>query len=254
MAEREFAVKGRSQRLVQTPFLVPPFNEHYEGAYDARTLQWRRLGAAVKANNIAHALGELTPQSVLEVGCGTGVVIAEVARLGIGQKHVGVDLADPDSHRDAEASAIDLQQSNGDRLPYDDNEFDLVFASHVVEHVLEPRTFLAEVSRVTNRWVYLEVPCELHVRTKISALQKSLDIGHINAYTPESFRLLVESTGLKVISQFVFDHSLAMHAFGTSTTRAYLKLALRRGLLRLSPNFASRVFTYHSGILAEKTP
>lgn len=216
MAANGVTEKNRGRRLSLTPFLVPQYNAHYEGAYDDRTLLWRRLGAADKANNLAESLDGRTVQRVLEVGCGTGAVIAQVARLGIGKEHVGVDLADPGAHRDSAAASIELRQFDGNRLPFDDGEFDLVFASHVVEHVPEPRAFLAEISRVAKKWIYLEVPCELHVRTSITALQRSLNIGHINAFTPESFRLLVESSSLTVNRQDVFDHSLAVHAFDTS--------------------------------------
>lgn len=252
MTTNTFIESNRGRRLSFIPFLVPEYNAHYEGAYDERTLLWRRLGASDKASNIAVSLEGRNVQRVLEVGCGTGAVIAQVAQLSIGKEHVGVDLANPGVHRDSAAANIELRQFDGNHLPFEDAEFDLVFASHVVEHVPEPRSFLAEISRVTKKWIYLEVPCELHIRTNVVALQRSLNIGHINAYTPESFRLLVESTGLKVVRQDVFDHSLAVHSFGTSAALGYIKFMLRRGLLMTSPLLASRVFTYHSGILAEK--
>ena len=242
------------RRALQLPaFVVPRYNEHYEGAYDERALEWRRLGARDKAANLSSLLQGQAVGSVLEVGCGTGAVLAAVARAGIGQSHTGVDLADPDKHRDPAARQLNLSRFDGQRLPFEDGAFDLVYASHVIEHVPEPRALLAEMARVARRWVYVEVPCELHLRTNRRHLQQSLDIGHINAFTPESFRLLLETSELKVAHMGVFDHSLDVHAFQKGRLRAVPKLMLRRLLLGISPSLATRFFTFHVGALVTKS-
>ncbi len=230
-------------------FRVPKYNEHYDGTYDKRGLLWRRLGAADKARNIATLIGDVQIGTVLEVGCGTGSVLSALAGRGIGSRHVGVDLADPTKHTDPSAANLDLVQFDGAILPFENHSFDFVYASHVIEHVPEPRKMLTEMARVAKRWIYIEVPCELHLRTSHAELQRSLDIGHINAYTPESFQLLLETSELNVAAMQIFDHSYAAHRFGTSTFRAVFKTALRGALLSASPSLASRVFTYHCGAL-----
>jgi SAM-dependent methyltransferase len=239
-------------------FAVPQFrvgalNAHYEGAYDAQMIRWRQLGAADKSANMAIMLGNEAAaiNSVLEVGCGTGDVLAALRARGVGTSHRGVDVADPDSHRgpDAAAQALPLDVYDGVRLPYPDHSHDLVFASHVLEHVPDERGFLSELARVTARLIYLEVPCELNLRTNEANLQGTLDIGHINAYTPESFALTLMTGGLEVRAMRLFDHSRDLHRFSSSTASAAAKMMMRRGLLKVSPRLASRVFTYHCGAL-----
>lgn len=240
-----------SSQLPFHPFRVPTYNAHYDGAYDERGLLWRRLGAIDKAANLVRLLDGTAVNSVLEFGCGTGAVLAQLACLGVGSRHVGVDLADPDAHRDPGASSLELMRFDGKLLPFEDDTFDLVFASHVIEHVPDPRAALAEMARVAKRWLYVEVPCELHLRSNYSDLQRSLDIGHINAYTPESFQLLLESCGLPLRRMGLFDHSLAVHSFGAGRMAGGLKYAVRRTLLAIDPRLASRFFTYHCGAIAQ---
>ena len=46
-------------------------------------------------------------------------------------------------------------------LPFRDNEFDFVVASHVLEHVQDPVLFLSEIQRVSSIGGYIEVPTKL---------------------------------------------------------------------------------------------
>lgn len=236
------------------PFKVLPHNLHYEGSHDEREFVWRQICALDKADNIQSLLAGDTVDSVLEVGCGTGAVLVELARRKVGRSHTGIDMADPQAHIDpaVTAAGIRLQQYDGRRLPFGDGSVDFVYASHVVEHVPDPRSFLGELQRVSRRYVYLEVPCELHMRANRDSLQRTLDIGHINAYTPESFVLLLQTAGMNVLRTGLFDHSLAVHAFQGSAFAARVKHGLRGTLLRISPQWASRCFTYHFGVLCER--
>jgi SAM-dependent methyltransferase len=90
-------------------------------------------------------------RAVLEVGCGAGVDLARFARGGA--RVTGVDVA---------ASAIELAKANfaqqrlegvfhvanGERLPFPDNTFDLVYAHGVVQYTADPRLLVEECRRV----------------------------------------------------------------------------------------------------------
>ena len=52
-------------------------------------------------------------------------------------------------------------QLNDKKLPFKDNEFDFVIASHVLEHVEDPIFFLNEIQRVSSKGGYIEVPTKL---------------------------------------------------------------------------------------------
>lgn len=230
---------------------VSPHNAHYSGEYPERALEWRRICSNDKAGNIQALLGKRKVSSVLDVGCGTGSVLAELIQRNIGDRHVGVDVVDPSEHLDQNAKGLDLRRYDGDRLPWPDNSFDFVYASHVVEHVPDPRGFLQELARVSSRYVYVEVPCEITVRSNPAAVQSALYIGHINAYTPDYFQILIQTAGLKIVDLTLFDHSLEVHNFGRPYWKGRAMQIMRSTMLKLRPNLAAKLFCYHCGALID---
>ena len=103
------------------------------------------------------------PESVLDVGCGEGVITAEWAeRLGDGRV-VGLDLEDPKLRAEWRARArpnLEFRAEEATRLNFGDDEFDMVTAIEVLEHVPRPEATLDEMARVARRWLLVSVPRE----------------------------------------------------------------------------------------------
>ncbi len=93
---------------------------------------------------------------VLEVGCGTGWVLKEVARR-VGQKGraLGVDasaelLALAEAQAVQEGIAIELRQGDARALPVEDSEFDVALVPLVLLHVADAERAVAETIRVVR--------------------------------------------------------------------------------------------------------
>lgn len=90
-------------------------------------------------------------RNVLELGCGAGVDLARFARGGA--LVTGVDLA-PSAIELARANFSqqglrgEFHVANGERLPFDDDVFDLVFAHGVVQYTPDPQRMVEECRRV----------------------------------------------------------------------------------------------------------
>lgn len=82
--------------------------------------------------------------SLLDLGCGSGVSTACLARAGF--RATGCDLRIP--ARPPGRSAAGLCEGDGLSLPFRDRAFDAVAASSYLEHVPEPSAALAEMVRV----------------------------------------------------------------------------------------------------------
>lgn len=89
---------------------------------------------------------------VLDVGCGLGLYVRQLAALGA-EAH-GVDL---DAERIKVAREISplVRQGSVEALPYPDEYFHLVFANEVLEHVGDDRQAVRESYRVTIPGGYL---------------------------------------------------------------------------------------------------
>ena len=103
------------------------------------------------------ALGDLTGQHLLEVGCGTGVVARDLARrVGPGGRVVGTDPTPAFvavSERLGAEQALDnltFRVEDGRALPFADGAFDLTAAITVLCHVPERTDVLREIARVTR--------------------------------------------------------------------------------------------------------
>jgi SAM-dependent methyltransferase len=82
-------------------------------------------------------------------------------RLGLLRlKHFGIDYCDPD--KIPEGFVFKKVDLNHQPIPFDDDQFDLVVASHVIEHLGKPLEFFAECARVCKPGglMYFEAPSE----------------------------------------------------------------------------------------------
>lgn len=96
-----------------------------------------------------HPLGENSPKhpKVLVVGCGNGVEASTISHV-VGNRAVGIDLAQEyQFDRDA-AEDADLVVADATEMPFADNSFDWIYSFHVLEHIPRYEKALAEMRRV----------------------------------------------------------------------------------------------------------
>src|SRR5688572_15723692 len=88
-------------------------------------------------------------QRVLDVGCGTGALTAElVGRLGAG--HVAAVEPSPTFFASMQErfSDVDVRQAPAERVPFGGGEFDAALAQLVVHFMVDPVAGLREMTRI----------------------------------------------------------------------------------------------------------
>jgi ubiquinone/menaquinone biosynthesis C-methylase UbiE len=101
--------------------------------------------------------------SVLDVGCGEGVITRAWARRRAGARVVGLDRDSSALGAHWAASAepnVSWLTGDAHALPFGDGEFDLVASIEMLEQVADPDRALGELARVARRAVLVSVPRE----------------------------------------------------------------------------------------------
>ena len=143
------------------------------------------------------------PGSVLDVGCGEGVLTVDwAARLGDG-RIVGIDLDDPKLRAEWEKRSrdnLEFRAEEATRLSFEDGEFELATAIEVLEHLPEPEATLAEMTRVARRHLLVSVPREplwrgLNMARGAYLRDLGNTPGHVNHWSKRGFVSLLSRYG-----------------------------------------------------------
>ena len=143
------------------------------------------------------------PSSILDVGCGEGVLTLEWAeRLGDG-RIVGIDLEDAKLRAELEKRErpnLEFRAEEATRLSFADDEFDLAGAIEVLEHVPEPEATLAEMARVARGHLLVSVPREplwrgLNMARGAYWRHLGNTPGHVNHWSKREFVSLLSRYG-----------------------------------------------------------
>ena len=143
------------------------------------------------------------PASILDVGCGEGVLTEQWAdKLGSG-RIVGIDLDDPKLKAEWEKRQrgnLEYRVEDATNLSFADDEFDMATAIEVLEHVPDPERTVSEMARVAKKWLLVSVPREplwRGLNMARGAYWKDLGNtpGHINHWSKRSFVSMLSRHG-----------------------------------------------------------
>lgn len=133
---------------------------------------------------------------VLDLGCGSGDLTADLAHTGA--DIVGVEVAEAALRRaHAGHPELDLRLAPIDgALPLADGSVDVVWSSEVIEHVGDTGRWLSEVRRVLvpRGRLLLTTPSHGRLRLAVGGVERySEPLGdHLHLYTASSLRRLLE--------------------------------------------------------------
>lgn len=236
-----YRIQGQGPPLVLMPQflapsqwgpLVPQLAEHFQtitlggahlGSVAILEERGRARGYLQMISTMVEAIGVHSSESVLEVGCGTGVLARWLSRRTDGAiKITGLDL---NSYLLSEAAAfvnsdglsetIELREGNAEALPFLDESFDGAFSVTVIEEC-DANKMLAEMVRVTKPG------------GKIAVIARATDVQFVwNVTLPEELKGKVQQAGGQIASDGCADASLyrRFQAVGLSQVQMYPQYA-----------------------------
>lgn len=147
--------------------------------------------------------------SVLDAGCGHGYFTYFLKKKGY--HVVGVDISYKAIEK-ARASCPEIEFkvcSLSDRLPFENNTFDVVWSTEVIEHIYDVYTYIREINRVLKPKGLFVLTTPYHGLIKNLAIALfsydkhfcNIEGGHIRFFSNRCLEGLFERFGFKVIEK-----------------------------------------------------
>ncbi|MGE3609192.1 MAG: class I SAM-dependent methyltransferase [Bacteriovoracaceae bacterium] len=167
-----------------------------------------------------------TDGKALEVGFGSGYGTEYASRFFQKVDAVEVDKEAIDyANRKYQLSNVTFQNYDGSRLPFSDNNFDVVYSFQVIEHVPFDKEFLLEAKRVLRPGgkLIITTPNRLY---RLKDGQKPLNRFHLREYSPSQLKQLLTSC---------FDQFILQGVKGVGEVHQYEIDRVKKGLGKWDP-------------------
>lgn len=156
------------------------------------------IWSQAKADLVARLVKQWTVQHSIDVGCGDWGVFHQVPLLVGSEFSIAGDLSFLAVKKARENSAMAHRTQfvvfDAEHPPFRSNAFDVIYCSEVIEHVPDARQTVQELARLATHRIILSVPNE--------ELVGKMDPEHLHTFGYDSFRDLIEDTGLHIAKSY----------------------------------------------------
>ncbi|MCF6290587.1 MAG: methyltransferase domain-containing protein [Desulfobacterales bacterium] len=150
-------------------------------------------------------LKNLPNNRVLDIGCGTGTLLRELAKEVPAGNLAGIDLC-PEMlavARSKLGSSVKLYESPVENIPFPDCHFDLVVSANAFHYFGSPEKALSEMFRVLQSGGHLVITdwCDDFIACRICDLfLRLIDKAHSPIYGTRECNILLSEAGFEVIA------------------------------------------------------
>lgn len=163
------------------------------------------------------------PNRILDIGCATGRLLSYFKQAG--WETAGAELCRESAEYGNKIYNVNIRPAPLETAGFPDHHFSVVHASHLIEHVDDPRLFVTEVLRVLMPGgVFLCVtPASDGLQAKLfGASWRSVIPDHVTLFDRKTLRRLMEAAGFSVMVVRTWG------GLGVGTAPAWLKKPVDR--------------------------
>jgi 2-polyprenyl-3-methyl-5-hydroxy-6-metoxy-1,4-benzoquinol methylase len=168
----------------------------------------------------------LTPRSILEVGCGSGSLLRELAAAWPRATCFGIDPALPEA--DSSDPRLRLARGFVDDIPADSEPFDLIIAINVIEHVPSPVSFLTTLYSHLAPGGHVFIVCPRAEPPNVELLFHD----HIHSLTPRALTIAASATPLKIRNHVMAPLAVGDFQLMIFNASDYRQLRVTNGLFQ----------------------
>lgn len=167
-------------------------NSSGSGGIELDQLRLQKQAARIAAHIID------TNAVIVDIGCGSGGLLLELRKLGF-KNLIGCDASERCVANVQSEGIQSFRYLLGSPFPYQKCA-DVVILSHVLEHLLAPRSALQVLKDILNEEgrIYAEVPDAMAFRHYTSCLGYEINVEHINYFSIDTFSYLMAKAGFYV--------------------------------------------------------
>jgi SAM-dependent methyltransferase len=179
---------------------------YVDGTYAALNPTWHEEDAAWKASQIWKILqlNGCSPRRIVDVGCGTGGVLAALLDyLPPEAEAIGYDISPQAVGLGAKRQRRGLSINCADFTEMKEEKFDLLLSIDVFEHVENYIQFLRLLRGRAEYYVF-HIPLDMNIRSllrKRHIIERNT-VGHLHYFDPTTARATLQHTGYHIIDSF----------------------------------------------------
>jgi SAM-dependent methyltransferase len=177
---------------------------YINGEYFKNNPDWDMADAKWKTDVFFNLLqkNNIAVSEVIEVGCGAGANLAELAKRDEGiKKLTGYDISPQAIELAGKNASGKISFVNEDLTANENIQTELMLVIDVVEHVDDYYGFLRKL-KTRSKYFIFHIPLDLSCRTVMKPhviLQQRQAVGHIHYYTKEMVEWALRDTGYEII-------------------------------------------------------
>jgi 2-polyprenyl-3-methyl-5-hydroxy-6-metoxy-1,4-benzoquinol methylase len=144
--------------------------------------------------------GQLPTGRILDVGCATGALLETLRSAG--WSVAGVELCAPSAEYARTVRALDVRTATLESAAFRDGEFDVVHASHLIEHLTDPRAFAREARRIlkTDGTLLISTPNSDGFQAKLfGSGWRSAIFDHLYLFSRKTLADLLRREGFRIV-------------------------------------------------------
>jgi SAM-dependent methyltransferase len=142
--------------------------------------------------------------SLLDIGCATGALLAYMRECG--WRVTGVEIS-PSAEYGRGIRRLDIRNLPLEENKFPDDSFDVILASHLIEHLNDPRSFLTEIHRILKKdgYVFITTPNISGFQARLfGGRWRSAIFDHLYLFSVYTLKKMLKDTGFRTEGAFTW--------------------------------------------------